>query len=175
MVMLPYRAPWDYETKPFQIVDNVYYVGNRNVSCHLFDTGEGLLLLDTGYTETAYLLFESIRELPYEEMLECFAENDLLLVPLEKNPFNEAKSNIKFIEAACGMTPVLAQNCREFLVIQDGVTGYLYDDDFFEKLEYIYAHRDSLPEVGYAARQYVEKHMTTACNACPELIDFINN
>lgn len=113
--------------------------------------------------------------LPYEEMLECFAENDLLLVPLEKNPFNDAKSNIKFIEAACGMTPVLAQNCREFLVIQDGVTGYLYDDDFFEKLEYIYAHRDSLPEVGYAARQYVEKHMTTACNACPELIDFINN
>ena len=65
MVMLPYRAPWDYETKPFQIVENVYYVGNKNVSVHLFDTGEGLLLLDTAYTETAYLLFDSIHEMGF--------------------------------------------------------------------------------------------------------------
>ena len=43
------RSPWRFETAPFHIADNVYYVGNRNVSSHLFDTGEGLLLLDTGY------------------------------------------------------------------------------------------------------------------------------
>ena len=65
MVMLPYRTPWDYETKPFKIVDGVYYVGNKNVSVHLFDTGEGLLLLDTAYTETAYLLFDSIYRLGF--------------------------------------------------------------------------------------------------------------
>lgn len=65
MVMMPYRAPWEYETRPFQIVEGVYYVGNKNVSSHLFDTGEGLLLLDTTYGETAYLLFESIRELGF--------------------------------------------------------------------------------------------------------------
>lgn len=66
MAMMPYRTPWEYETKPFQIVEGVYYVGNMNVSSHLFDTGEGLLLLDTGYTETAYLLFESIREMGFD-------------------------------------------------------------------------------------------------------------
>jgi len=65
MVMLPYRTPWDYETKPFKIVDGVYYVGNKNVSVHLFDTGDGLLLLDTAYTETAYLLFDSIYRLGF--------------------------------------------------------------------------------------------------------------
>ncbi len=58
-----HRAPWLYDAPPFQITDNLYYVGSKAVSSHLFDTGEGLLLLDTGYTETVYLLLESIRAL----------------------------------------------------------------------------------------------------------------
>ena len=62
----PFRAPWEFEVKPFQIVEHVYYVGNKNVSAHLFDTGDGLLLLDTTYGETAYLLLESIRELGFD-------------------------------------------------------------------------------------------------------------
>lgn len=64
--MKPYRAPWEYDVAPFEIVEGVYYVGNSNVSSHLFDTGEGLLLLDTTYGETGYLLLESIRELGFD-------------------------------------------------------------------------------------------------------------
>ncbi len=60
------RSPWLYDVKPFHIVDNVYYVGNKSVSSHLFDTGEGLLLLDTAYLQTTYLLLESIRELGFD-------------------------------------------------------------------------------------------------------------
>ena len=60
------RAPWNYDVSPFKIADNVYYVGNKSVSVHLFDTGEGLLLLDTAYAETTYLLIESIRELGFD-------------------------------------------------------------------------------------------------------------
>lgn len=62
----PYRSPWMHACDPFEIVPGVYYVGNKNVSCHLFDTGEGLLLLDTAYVETTYLLLESIRELGFD-------------------------------------------------------------------------------------------------------------
>lgn len=61
----PARSPWMYDCKPFHIVDNVYYVGNKSVSSHLFDTGEGLLLLDTGYMQTGYLMLEAIRDLGY--------------------------------------------------------------------------------------------------------------
>lgn len=61
-----FRAPWQYDVAPFHIVDNLYYVGNTSVSVHLFDTGEGLLLLDTAYGETAYLLLESIREMGFD-------------------------------------------------------------------------------------------------------------
>lgn len=59
----PSRSPWLYEAAPFEIVEGVYYVGNKSVSAHLFDTGDGLLLLDTAYGQTAYLLTESIRDL----------------------------------------------------------------------------------------------------------------
>lgn len=60
------RSPWLHECKPFHMVDNLYYVGNRKVSSHLFDTGEGLLLLDTGFPCSEYLLFESIRDMGFD-------------------------------------------------------------------------------------------------------------
>ena len=59
------RSPWMYETQPFEIVPGLYYVGNKAVSAHLFDTGEGLLLLDSTYQQTTYHLLESIRELGF--------------------------------------------------------------------------------------------------------------
>lgn len=60
------RSPWLWDVAPFHIADNLYYVGNKDVSSHLFDTGEGLLLLDTSYTQASYLLLESIRELGFD-------------------------------------------------------------------------------------------------------------
>ena len=42
------EAPWEWDVPPFQITDNVWYVGSRQVSNHLIDTGDGLVLIDTG-------------------------------------------------------------------------------------------------------------------------------
>ncbi|MBR4426408.1 MAG: MBL fold metallo-hydrolase, partial [Spirochaetales bacterium] len=61
----PIYSPWLYDTEPFNMAENIYYVGNKSVSSHLFDTGDGLLLLDTTYMQTAYLLLESIRKLGF--------------------------------------------------------------------------------------------------------------
>jgi len=58
--------PWDYAVEPFRIAGNLYYVGNRDVSSHLIDTGDGLILLDTGFPQTVYLLLESIRRLGFD-------------------------------------------------------------------------------------------------------------
>jgi len=60
------RHPWLYAVEPFQIAGNIYYVGNRDVSAHLVDTDAGLVLLDTTYPQTVYLLLESIRTLGYD-------------------------------------------------------------------------------------------------------------
>ena len=60
------RSPWMQDVAPFRIAENLYYVGNKDVSVHLIDTGDGILLLDTSYTQAAYLLLESIRELGFD-------------------------------------------------------------------------------------------------------------
>ena len=57
--------PWKFRVEPFRIAGSLYYVGNRNVSSHLIDTGDGLLLLDTAFPQTVYLLLESIRRLGF--------------------------------------------------------------------------------------------------------------
>ena len=55
------EAPWEWDVPPFQITDNVWYVGSRQVSNHLIDTGDGLVLIDSGWPRVLYLLLESIR------------------------------------------------------------------------------------------------------------------
>jgi metallo-beta-lactamase class B len=58
--------PWKYYTPPFRVIGNVYYVGNTDVSSYLLDTGDGLILHDTGFPQTVYLLLESIRKLGFD-------------------------------------------------------------------------------------------------------------
>lgn len=52
-----------------RIIGNVYFVGCTPASSHLIDTGEGLILIDTGYEDTLFLLIDSIYQLgftPYD-------------------------------------------------------------------------------------------------------------
>lgn len=54
---------------PFKIIGNVYFVGTFPASSHLIDTGSGLILIDTGYADTLFLLINSIYKLgfsPYD-------------------------------------------------------------------------------------------------------------
>ena len=55
--------------EPFKIIGNTYFVGTFPASSHLIDTGEGLILIDTGYSDTLFLLINSIYKLgfsPYD-------------------------------------------------------------------------------------------------------------
>lgn len=61
----PCTHPWEYAVEPFHIIDRIYYVGNRDVSSHLIRTDDGLILLDTAFPQTVYLLLESIRKLGF--------------------------------------------------------------------------------------------------------------
>ncbi len=45
---------------PFKIADNLYYVGDKKVCIHLVDTGDGLILIDSGYFGAAHLLVDNI-------------------------------------------------------------------------------------------------------------------
>lgn len=54
---------WEGYMEPFQIFGNLYFVGNRFVSSHIIDTGEGLILLDSNYPECLYMVTEGMHKL----------------------------------------------------------------------------------------------------------------
>ena len=137
-----------------------------------------LTILGKSDLQDALNIFEDrICIVPYssfENMLDVYAQHDLVIVPLEVNPFNNAKSNIKYIEAAAVATPVLAQDCDEFkAVIQDGVNGFLYHDNFYEKFEDIYKQKKSLFTVGKNAFDDVLKKHTTDVELSKFIKDWI--
>ncbi len=63
--MLPANI-WEARMVPFRVMGNTYFVGTKPASAHLIDTGDGLLLLDTGFPQTLYLILQSIYELGFD-------------------------------------------------------------------------------------------------------------
>ncbi len=51
---------------PFRLAGNIYFVGTYKASSHLIDTGDGLILIDTGYAETADVVIESVTALGFD-------------------------------------------------------------------------------------------------------------
>lgn len=60
-----YRNPSIAYYKPFRIYGNLYYIGDKRVCSHLVDTGEGLIVFDSGHHHTIHLLLQSIWEMGF--------------------------------------------------------------------------------------------------------------
>ena len=58
--------PWEGYLEPFKIFGNLYFVGTTFVSSHIIDTGDGLILIDSQYPQSLYLLLENIRALGFD-------------------------------------------------------------------------------------------------------------
>jgi len=98
--------------------------------------------------------------LSFDEMLALYGAHDVVLVPLEKGIFNNAKSHIKYIEAASQGTPVIATPVAEFASkIKDGVNGFLCDsdEDWYQLLKKLVADKSILYDVGGAAYHQAKK------------------
>ena len=59
-------VPSDGRVTPFKITDNVYFVGTYQASVHLIDTGDGYILIDTGYENTFDMVVSSIKEMGFD-------------------------------------------------------------------------------------------------------------
>ena len=75
---------------------------------------------------------------PYAHYLRLLADSDISIAPLEATPFNDAKSNIKFLEAAIlGLPSVCSPRAHFTAVMRDGENGLLADgaDSWFAALD----------------------------------------
>lgn len=60
-----YQFPAKYYVKPFKIAGNVYYIGDSKVCSHLIDTGDGLIVFDSGFQHSIHLMVQAIWELGF--------------------------------------------------------------------------------------------------------------
>jgi len=52
--------PWEGAMEPFRILGNTWFVGTRPASTHIIDSGDGLIMIDSGYEESLYLVLDSM-------------------------------------------------------------------------------------------------------------------
>ena len=53
--------PWEGAMPPFHILGNTWFTGTSPASTHIIDSGDGLIMLDSGYQESLYLVLDSMR------------------------------------------------------------------------------------------------------------------
>lgn len=96
--------------------------------------------------------------LPYADYLALLAGGDIAIAPLFPAEFNEAKSNIKFLEAAVVGIPAVCSPRSAFAgAVQHGTTGFLAEseDEWFAALDALVGDAGLRERIGAAARQYV--------------------
>jgi len=117
-----------------------------------------------GQLKDQSLLFRSlniasthIRYEHFQKMLDIIRQHDVVLVPLENSEFNNAKSNIKFIEAASQCVPVIASTATEFVnSISDNHDGWLCgnEQEWYDRLVYLIEN----PEITFDAGMNAYHH-----------------
>jgi len=61
--MNTYIKPWERLFPSFKIFGNLYFVGSQPASVHIVDTGEGLIMFDTGYQHSLYITLDNMYRL----------------------------------------------------------------------------------------------------------------
>lgn len=54
------------DIEPFHLFGNIYFVGTTAVSVHLIDTGDGLIMIDTGYPFMRDAIVENMRRIGFD-------------------------------------------------------------------------------------------------------------
>ncbi len=57
------KTPWEGYVTPSRIFGNLYFVGTSPASTHIIDTGDGLIMLDSGYQHSLYIVLHNMHVL----------------------------------------------------------------------------------------------------------------
>lgn len=61
-----YENLWEKYIRPSRLIGDLYFVGTYEASTHLIDTGDGLILIDPGYSESLYMVINNIWQLGFK-------------------------------------------------------------------------------------------------------------
>jgi metallo-beta-lactamase class B len=66
MIQKSCETPWKLRAEPVKVAPHVYYGGNVWVGVYWIDTGEGIILLDSGMPQGLYIIFEGMRKFGFD-------------------------------------------------------------------------------------------------------------
>ena len=133
----------------------------------LLNEKASLSILGAAQVSERLLALPNVNNYPlmkYGEMLDFVSTHNLMLVPLENDIFNQAKSCVKFIECAAVGVPILASDVGEFsCMISHKENGLLATDehDWYEQLVWAFEEKELLDEIAYNGFALIEKKFTT--------------
>ncbi|HRK63646.1 MAG TPA: subclass B3 metallo-beta-lactamase [Terricaulis sp.] len=111
----------NHAAPPVEIAQGVYYVGASDIAAYLIDTGEGLILIDGGYAETAPIILDNIRALG-------FAPSDVRILLNTHAHFDHA-AGLAALKQATGAQ--LYASPEDAALLRAGGRGDFFLRDFF--------------------------------------------
>lgn len=128
----------------------------------------GFLVLDDRFSDLSDRVTRAEYR-PWQRVPQLIADIDVNLAPLEPgNPFTDAKSCVKYLEAALLGVPTIASPTTDFRrVIADGANGLLADtaDDWRQALQLVVESEERRTQIGREAWHDVRAHHTTSARA----------
>ena len=113
-----------------------------------------------------FVQFETTYEAYARKLMEIPV--DIMLAPLEDNPFNRCKSNVKWLEySACGMAGIYS-DLPPYTCVKSGETGLLVRntaDDWYNALTSLIDNPKKRRQIARNAREEVMAHYTIASRA----------
>jgi processive 1,2-diacylglycerol beta-glucosyltransferase len=112
-----------------------------------------------------------------EEYLAFLQKLDIGLAPLEDNPYNQCRSDVKFLEyASRGVVPVLRSLTPYRASAEHGKTAFLYEtpQELAEILSWIARDTDLRDQVSRAAYNYVKDYRTEVVHAEQRLAFYLD-
>jgi hypothetical protein len=112
--------------------------------------------------DTAYKTFTPMCD--YATYRKLLSDSEIAFMPLADTPFNRAKSDLKFIEAASCRVTAIASNVVYGDTIEDGKTGMLFESgtELRSALLRQLAYPEAARKLADAARDYVAKERMLA-------------
>ena len=123
---------------------------------HLYLVGE----IDIQFCDEVNKQIHFVDKVQYEDYYYLISKFDIALIPLKKSTFNEAKSNLKFIEASILGIPSIASALVEYSsVIRDGENGFLAnnEEEWYKKLKILIENEEARNTLSSQAKTDVKK------------------
>jgi glycosyltransferase involved in cell wall biosynthesis len=97
-----------------------------------------------------------------------YLDFDIAISPLKDTIFNQAKSNLKWLDYSACEVCTVASNVCSYQDIEHMVTGVLVDENWYEVLSFLIENKKLTKEIALSAKKHVTKEFSWGMASCKQ-------